>query len=518
MHFLQLAICISVTRGECGSSTCVDPPPSKCGGKICPFTFIKQKKKTAEIETQLPLGTSGKSACPYADVDPEDQNPNTLCGSKNCPYVAQVKEENIECDDSKCLILPINTLICATSAEPCPYKYGAKSTHPYTNDKWFVQEAARPYSGSASPYDYLSSVDNNYPFDMAINYPLFPITQPIPVPPCPYITKKTKKSTICGKPVCDTGDYFNNNMGICGAPKVYSCDSPNTNPCNSPDCKAFQNKQKLGANYHGALVDNVCIHPTSPYGKGICGDLKMYSCDSPNVNPCESPDCKVFQNKQKSTNKYNGAQADNFCINATCPYGKGICGDLRKYSCDSPNVNPCGSPDCKVVHDSQIPENYLLNQVTPRPDMNKCHLKTCPFFEQLIFCTDCGGVMSGHSDEAVKNTELATKSNEEAASVGAINEAENNVQANLEGEDAGTNKDENVISKTATLDVVNKPGNEISDNQATQIDNLSLYSYPGVQLGHKDCMPQKPMVPQNMGWLWNCIPAYGNIKVNTDLF
>lgn len=462
------AVCdlhISGAKGECGSTTCIDPPPSKCGGPLCPFTFKRAAKITAETDTELPSGTCGNSSCPYADVDPEDQDPNTLCGNKNCPYMTEIKPEKIGCGNDKCPISATNTFRLTTPAVPCPYKYGTKSTHPYTNDKWFVQEAARPYSGSASPYDYLSSLENNYPFDMATNYPLFPITQPTPVPLCPYMTKKKKQPSVCGKPGCATGDYFDNDISICGGPK-------------------------------------------------------MYSCDSPNVNPCESLDCKVFQNKPKSAAIYNGSQVDNFCINATCPYGEGICGGQRMYSCDSPNINPCGSPDCKVFQDDVVPKTNSLNQAVPLPDTSKCHSKTCPFFEQLIFCADCGGVMPSQSNDNVKNKEDATKDIKKETSVIVMNEAENDVQVNVEGEDAMVNTDENLADENLAGEKENLDVNEMENafSEETQIDNVSLYSYPGVQLGHKDCLPHKPMVPQNMGWLWNCIPAYGSIKVNTFHF
>ncbi|GLV40228.1 uncharacterized protein CBL_03623 [Carabus blaptoides fortunei] len=352
-----------------------------CGGTACPYTLTNTPEPAS---TSYPSSSNGKTelGLDYLKTGQVD-----FCGRPSCPYTSigntfnqnvqrntvTARSNNVNCEQPTCPFSKSvdNNLLTGMATGIFPsgntdakqYHCGSPSctnlnpssmvyTHYYANDYGFVQEAARPYCGSASPYDYLSSINNKYPNVLASNYPTFDSSNVAGCSvPCPYLTNQDGRARI--------------------------------------------------------------------EDDGICGTGKNYSCDHPDVEKCGSPDCKITEGKTS---------------------------DLKRFQ----------------------------------------------------FCEDCGGVKP--EQEIAKTVTYDASTSETTKHI--------NTPANVEEEKTMIQKlSEKVVIKSneSARATVN---NEESITKVPKKKDKKpvLYTYPGIQIGHKDCLLDKKQVPGNMGWLWNIVP------------
>lgn len=356
-----------------------------CDNITCPIT-------TNYLKTE-PVDLCGRPSCPYTSIgNTPNQNvlrnnltdqPNTLdCGEPTCPF-SKTAQQN--------LLTGLATGIFPSGNSTCPnqttnigakqYHCGSPSctnlnpssmiyTHYYANDYGFIQEAARPYCGSASPYDYLSSINNKYPTVLASNYPTFNNSNFTGSVPCPYLSNK--------------------------------------------DGRAKMDKDEED---------------------GICGGGKTNSCDHPDVEKCESPDCKM-------TNKTSNLKNFLFCED---------CGGVKFEQKISEIIKSAES-----ISDTMNCNNTQIDKVEEKTMVQKLSEK------------------------------VVMKSNDSAMKFAHTN---------------GKKK----ISKEESVTIMTKKNDK----------KPVLYTYPGIQIGHKDCLMDMKQVPGNMGWLWNILPQ-GNKEVNIN--
>lgn len=497
-------------RKKCHSTKVVldEPPKEECQGdpcqnKECPYADKKKRfvagcgsascaypryklglvDQDASLEyMMLPPAISGKCGSPNCDypIQPDlppihwdcpDPLPKGACKNPNCPLQSPALKK---------IKVPIKKNIC--SCQDCPYAFPPpcglpscpfrENPCPFLEKKKVSKDCFCPSSSSDEEKKDLCS-NPSCPFA-----PSSPINQNVDDPTCkgeivtcsnpncPFATQKKEK----GK----KSEEFCGHQGCPWSSKLKK----------TSECDRIKSEE----------VD-LCGNPTCPYAVYGQESIKPSECDknktSENVDLCHNPTCPYVVYAHES-NDYKCPLAETTdscdhpsCPNPNCPFEK------EKTSSDTEgevcNENKfCGNPNCSYHKRRSIEPNskeYLKSNAECYESEEKCDNPTCPYTNNY------------ESDDKNKNG----KERKTSKVSGAI------VESNIVIKNGNTWKNYSEQNNNAGT----KP--KIKKKRGKFVYSMGNM-YPGVKIGHKECVTQVFNVPPKMGWLWNVSPDIVRLK------
>lgn len=449
--------------GTCGSPKCKlkllpDPPPLEPIHWDCPDPLPKGPCKNPECPLQskelacfkVLKGPCGSEKCPYA--------PPPWCGAPSCPF---------------------------GSPKPCPF---AAPPEP--------EESNELCGNPDCPYAQKEENDicenPNCPFAKTkpaeCNNDNCPFKQNVPSnddicdnPECPYALPK---SVLCENPECP---YPPKTQEICENPdcpyaaekKPSPCYVPNTpSICSNPNCPHATVSQKPSPCYVPVDENEICGSPYCPMAAN-----SVPPCPYPASCPYNPPPCPFLQSSN-----------DVICTDPFCPYIVPIC---RFYPC------PIVPNECMM----QPPP-----MICPKP-VDTCTPETCK--------RNSEDKQNSGSEVEVKDSEPTEYKRDSIISDGCRDGTCKAGTGNIECDECGMgsqsspllgeSKQKGVKRGSQSEKAIGKKG------KGRRKRGKYVYSigdkYPGVQLGHKECLMPGFRIPPNMGWLWNVFTPCLSLKV-----
>ncbi|CAG9837930.1 unnamed protein product [Diabrotica balteata] len=511
-----------------------EPVTSRC---ITPKSAITECKSIMDQFDQVvnaykkALGPCGEVTCPFATNVIEDQ-----CRD----YCKQLKqpEEPKESKGKSCESIPCKQDLCPYREKPYPFGCGTSGCA-YAKYKTGLREedaalelmflpaplgttCGHPkcdYPGDVLPPIHWDCPDP-LPRDTCKNpnCPLQPpelqkLKCPVPNPetrgPCGSISCPYALPEPCDNPNCPFNETPCPYLGgkQTGGPNITG-DQVNEGICNNPDCPS--KKQQF---------DNFCENPNCPFKSETTDSLKNSVCSNPQCpfvfkskkNICDNPECPfALKDTENESICYNpdcpyAKKEDNICKRSPCPFDRPI---SKNSSCDNPfcpfaddsetdstcdnidcpftkkksMVSICSNPSCpanKSTGDNvcENPECPFANKERGDGD-NICGDPNCPYKKKQLdlYCSDpkCprDGFQGKEANEFVAPVQTTTK-----------------------------------VSKQAGQSATPKEKPESGTKKKAKKRGRFVYSvgdkYPGVNIGHRECVIPRRNVPSYMGWLWN---------------
>lgn len=442
------------------STSKIKPDKIKCSEVQCPFQdpiSLSIQKRFEEDKVKVACMSP---TCPYKQYKSALLEPEAMFDKQFLPIL-----NNATCGHSKCEYPAEKELppIHWDCPDPLPKGNCKNPKCPYGPPK--VEQVPRsPCGYTECPY--------------ALPEPCELLTCPFRERPCPYKKKRcVNNDDECDDPEC----VFNQILPCCpntslmslGEPlsNMPSCGNPNcplTSPaaakrnpkmdkCYNPNCpfsKATADNPKTGANSGNQLVNNEidCVRPNRGDVKG-----KEEGCE------CEKP--------PKTSVPLTCADDANLCTNPLCPT-KIPCGDRKPDDI-------CNNPDC------------LYN---PSDQCLDCENIKCP--KNLHFVQDsCWNVECPYNIEKKRREKLMKNicSNPKCKYV----KESGVVMEELSGEG-----DDTFICKPLCGEIKEKKVMTKKKVKGKYVYSLGD-TYPGMHMGHRECVMKRYLVPPNMGWLWN---------------
>lgn len=471
---------IDLVVGSCGSPKCKlkllpDPPPLEPIHWDCPDPLPKGPCKNPDCPLQskelacfkVVKGPCGSEKCPYA--------PPPWCGAPSCPFgspkpcpfapAPEPKESNELCDNPDCPF--------ANKNETCPMQQ-----KPLEDD--ICENPDCPFANTKPA----GCTNDNCPFKQMIpssesvcdnpDCPASPKSVLCKNPECPL---PPQKSEICENPDCPYAEK-----------KPSPCYVPNTpSVCSNPNCPFAAINQKSSPYY---------VPVDEPYCPMAANSVPP--CQYPAYCPYNPPPCPFLR-----------SSSDQICTDPFCPYIVPMC---RYYPC------PYVPNDCMMQPPPMIcPQPMETCKPAPQMDcpqpMETCTSETCKRgsvdqnnigserelkdSEPTVY-KRCSMV----SDECRDGTCMAGTGNIECDECGMGSQSSPLL---------GQNERKGVKRGSQSEKAIGRKGKGRSKR------GKFVYSvgdkYPGVQLGHKECLMPGFRIPSNMGWLWNVFTPCLSLKV-----
>ncbi|EFA06328.1 uncharacterized protein LOC659255 [Tribolium castaneum] len=510
---------------------CPDPlPKGRCKNPDCPYL----PKEIKCLNAVLAKGPCGNFNCPFSPPPPCD-SPTCPFASKECPYAEKSETESV-CDNPECPFAPKKENSLCDNPE-CPYR-GKKEPPPSCSPPPPSCPPVNPclqnllayyamvtgngdllrvcYGGPECPYDNNKAKKKPSPCYIP--------DDPCANPKCPYVKQKPSPcyppNDSCANPECP---YVKKTPSPCHPPDD-SCANPECPYMEkSPDMECDKTKQN----------DDFCGNNECPYAPKTC-----YTKPPPCYPPEEEgvcpgpPPCPFNLSILQSLLPFFPI---TICPEGTCPYGGTGLQDLLQMCmgavecpkpCPPPPPQPCtmmeekkdgdvcANPSCQYKKTDEKSKELnegveYTSETRVEIDNAPCTRETCQSQGGQLVCTECpcsgggGGEFEGGGLE-----EGATEYR-----------SDTRISVDMAPCTPGTCK-----SKGGKLvcDVCpcggRKKGAEIAGGKKKKKKKRKRFvytigdKYPGVHIGHKECVLPAHNVPPRMGWLWNIFTPCLNLK------
>ncbi|CAH1187257.1 unnamed protein product, partial [Phyllotreta striolata] len=366
-----------------------------------------------------------------------------------------------------------------------------------------------------------------------------PIPSGCSVPCCP----EKKKPGCCCEKDNDSEESFCDSpecpLNVAKRPKGTGC-LPKPTSCENPECpsRAYQRHKKKDSDdelicdnddcpYREGMGnrddDDVCANPLCPYNDA---PKKNQKCANPNCpfagaedgdfddfdenydgSICSNADCpfQAYKNKKKS----------DACDNPCCPQ-KGklsketeeVCNDCTDLLCnnpDCPNFKPptkssgpqyCDNPVCPFSKEYQT--SVCVDPFCPYAQpLPSCGIPNCPYEKKpIMFCP------SPICPSKFPKTPVESEAEDKPPAKPSPNAED---KKKKERRDSGTSEKQQPAVKSIGTDTKSKKG---KSSYAYELGD----QWPGVKIGHKECLLPYFRVPQKMGWMWCLQQPYFRCK------
>lgn len=474
-----------------------------CGTPTCPFSqnmiedYCKSKCRTSKVVIEDTQGEDCKTdpcdveECPYAERKRIFQ---PGCGSANCAY-SRYKLGLVDEDASlEYMMLPpaISGKCGSPNCEyplppnlppihwdcPDPLPKGACKNPNCPHQPPDLKRITVP-----SKKKMCSCQDCPYAFPPPCGLPSCPFREN----PCPFLNKHKDSDSACDRPSEENDVCSNPSCPFAPGPQgmIESNDSKFKGEflaCKNPNCPFVSKKDKRNnKNYTEKFNTNdeitCCGNPECPYAPYY---TKINTTDNFNSGEslnCPNPDCPIQKKIEKGGERHRTIEG-NYCGNPHCSYHNRSltqnADNFEKVECDDNDIK-CDYPDCpysKNKGDNQSLCYYVDNEETERRK-------------------------SGKGDYLSVDTKITVEKE---------NNRRNGRKSNEKG---GGNGNDNQVSKEP-VDIAPKSKNKRKKGCKFVYNFGNMY--PGVKIGHKECVSQVFNVPPKMGWLWNIPPPIVRLK------
>lgn len=493
---------ISKGNKTCMDRTCKEYDKLKFKKESCPTCEEKMVNETTYDDgcglacCLGGLAPCGSGTCPFSNQRPD-------CSDGVCPYKPPVIEPCYRDDGTLCN--PAGAMATCLMDDGPPrkkdylskFKYVDFSKYTFNKDK-YLPSSYLPGDGSDFMYGYglqpTSSEMGGGPCGSptcpmaSLDFLLDKLNKPLPDLPTLYNSQNKANVDYCGGEACPKGP----------PPPACPYATPPPRPC--PFAKFHKSKLPPKEPSRGSRSDSAqdtCGAPDCPYAakKETCG---APDCPYRAKKPCGAPDCKYANQEQvseggdyygdssqKKKKKKRKSQGDfdstASCDSSVCPFA----GMKQTSGSDDSSKVSCDNPECPFAQKEK-----------------ECNDKNCPYAKELVICQDCGGIILEDID--IKQGDSITIQEEGEDKAVRTSVAVNDKQRRQS------------MTKNGDPDKRGSASND-SDEEASKYKKLKpkihrevLYSYPGVQIGHRTCMKRGKNIPANMGWAWNKKPAIGD--------
>lgn len=506
-------------RGPCGNLRCPYSPPVSCGDRCpfsppqpcpypppgCPSNPCSPPPCYSPPGCPPPPPSCGSPSCPYAP--PPCPSPPPSCGSPSCPYAPP-----------PCPSPPpsCGSPSCPYSPPPCPSPPPPSCASPPC-----------PYSPPHCPPPPPSCPNPTCPYAP----PPCPLPPKVPCgnPACPFAPppecRPKPRKVVCNNAKCPS---VADNQSACYVPPEPAdvCENPQCpfapqpDTCSNPECPYVVKKPSPCYMPPPPPSQNMCENPQCPYAPrgpepcyvpnnsgDICTDpncplqLKIPPPCCPNDTPmiCPFDDCPFNPDSQPNP---------EICENPDCPYAGGGVEEI----CDNPGCpfnaptmpeeeSICSIPNCPYAKREKEKRKELsmarqgqqrnstgdggieitIGDRDPNEDWTPCVPTTCMAEGGTITCDECEGPADGDGPK---------KGSKSAPSLG-----------------VGGSKS---IGRTSASEKVLKKGKRRKNKKSPKLSYKVGDLYPGVNIGHTECIIPGRNVPAKMGWLWNVhVPCVG---------
>ncbi|CAH1955441.1 unnamed protein product [Acanthoscelides obtectus] len=518
---LELACLPPAISGKCGHQKCPYPWPSDllpihwdcpeplpkgpCRNPNCPH----QPANLRNIKCPPPKpGPCGKVTCPFAMPEPCDK-PNCPFRPRPCLFLEQEKlkkrqQERREVQDAG------GVEVCENPE--CPF---AQQGNPVEHDPRYEGEfesCANPACPHAqTPRKKKTRGSPNCPFaDEGPNE--------CANPQCPF-APPSPKTNFCGSPQCPhalkpkaKGD-FSGNLDCPNAPNPAEVDSGS-----NPKCP-FAAKQKKSE-------DSFCGNPACPYNPQQ-ENTSDEVCDNPKCPAkkrkieqegiCENPGC-AYQNSDQCATLYDddldnkrpseekcpkveakcAEDAGDVCDNPECPFGNNKAGE--EFICRDPlcmyaqPLASCGIPDCpyEPIPFLYCPSRKFPSNRPPPPQSSRRSSSACYREAQPGGEPECDGDEKLRKDECENRRQSFSSARRTSATL----------------EAGASRRSSSKKTELAGLERGDAEGKKKHRKKRSAFVYSVGERYPGVKVGHKECVTPVFNVPPKMGWLWNVGTMY----------
>nr|CAI5856737.1 unnamed protein product [Callosobruchus analis] len=497
---------------------CPDPlPKGACRNPNCPH----QPADLRKIRCPPPRpGPCGKVTCPFAMPEPCEK-PNCPFRSRPCPFLEEERLKKQQEAEGQ------NNGVAVCENPDCPF---SQQEDPVEDDPRYQGEfeaCENPACPHAKPPKKKKSCGN----------PSCPFAEQEPKecanPECPFApTTPSPKTNFCGNPQCPHAPKPKANGDFCGNPDCPHAPKPPADDfCGNPKC-TFAPKQEKSE-------DSFCGNPACPFNP-----QQQNTSDE----PCDNPKCPA--------NKVKKDQED-ICENPDCPYQTSDQGEVssrKKSLCDNPecpdNKQPadekcpkqdancadaadvCDNPDCPFGNNKGggefICRDPFCMYAQPLPS---CGIPNCPFEPvPLLYCPSrkCPSNRPQSTQERRRSSSVCYREDEPGEAhendgeEGTCDDDCDNIRrssssANTPSEGSGKRRSSLRRSSVASGaveggDAEQSPNSDDKKKKRRKKRSAFVYSvgdrYPGVKVGHKECVTPIFNVPPKMGWLWNVSTGY----------
>ncbi|XP_023310511.1 uncharacterized protein LOC111691627 [Anoplophora glabripennis] len=433
-------------------------PPAvsgKCGHPKCPYPLQPNLPPIHwDCPEPLPKGICKNPNCPLQPPDLKKlkcpaPKPGP-CGSSDCPYALPPP-----CDLPTCPFRPKPT---------CPFlekeqKVSCYQPEQQEEEEYVCENPECPFANE--------KINPSESFDMKGQF------IDCANPQCPFATKgkpcrpkaKSDKMNICGNPSCPFANV--RKMKLCG----------------NPSCPYAPKPKKQSYS---------CGDPQCPFAEMTNGTSKPKKSDV-----CDDPNCPFAgMNHPLSKPPKNKSNETENCDNPDCPFNEEKCSKTSADCNESQSV--CENPECPFAEKEQPPvcDDPLCPYMQPLPS---CGIPGCPY--EPIPVIPCPGPKKQSivkQPASSQDPETIVMVETEIVQV-SVEKGENNEVCG----DNGGGKVEQIEME--------KNGKKKKKKRSKFVYTMGN-QYPGVKVGHKECVTPMFKVPPKMGWLWNIPMEVMNLK------
>ncbi|XP_074042075.1 uncharacterized protein isoform X1 [Leptinotarsa decemlineata] len=493
------------------------------------------------------LGPCGEATCPYA------QNLAEVSCKKLCdqPVVSEKIEDAQDVESVSC-----NSIPC--SMESCPYREPKKKKFlagcgspqcAYTKYKLgLIDDDAALELQFLPPAISGKCGHPKCPYPLKSDLPPIHWDCPDPLPKgncknpeCPFLPQELKmlkcpglRKGPCGSTTCPYALPAPCDLASCpfrqkpcpfleeqqNNKEDASCSlsSRDERICENPDCPFTKKEDEVSTNLDSSSIKGEftkCENPDCPFTRKDEEIKKLKSCRVAKKSiqsPCGNPDCPFTdvnpekaekKKKQRKSSGENPGQleaANDICENPQCPFQKKIKKNSAGEVCDNPNC-PFAEKKNAIGDKGKIKRNICDNPECPfvkkKSDEPICNDPYCPYAQPL---PSCGVPNCPYEPVPVLNV-TSEKSSKRGSK-------EESCDKKLE-------EDVVLVETETTLVCEEAPEQEeYYEESQPKIEKKKkkrrgkfVYStgdkYPGVKIGHRECVTPVFNVPPRMGWLWN---------------
>ncbi|CAH1163676.1 unnamed protein product [Phaedon cochleariae] len=511
---------IPCTMEECPYKENKNRFPAGCGSPRCAYAAYKLGlvDDDAAIELQfLPPAVSGKCGHPKCEYplkpdlppihwDCPDPLPKGNCKNLNCPFLppdlkvmkCKVPKKG-PCGSTSCpyaLPPPCDVPSCPFRQKPCPFLEQQQqgdmkaSCSMNSKDGEICENPDCPFANNGDDQSACFQDENlKGEFQTCAN------------PGCPFANKtgNGKGDDACINVKCPSK---NNRKKDNDARK--SKKKSTSRNCDNPDCPFADSKKKKIVQKKSS---SVCENPDCPFAKKTL-DTENTSKSS---SLCDNPDCPFAKSSQNTTQS-------NLCANPDCPFANksstsSSTSSSEKCSHKSANCengSVCSNPNCPYtgIKEDPICNDPFCPYLQPLPS---CGVRNCPY-EPVpgIYCPspNCPAMSVGTVQQSKS---LREQRQQERNSTSNQKSGENVVGQTdivLETQMSVVRKSKEAVRASKEQpDSKEQPQAVKGNGNGKKKRGKFVYSmgdkYPGVKVGHKECVTPMFNVPPKMGWLWN---------------
>ncbi|KAB0792766.1 hypothetical protein PPYR_14725 [Photinus pyralis] len=478
-----------------------------CGQSICPFAFNVIDESCKKLCFPPPTDSdSVNGTTPRVSTEP---NVLSACGTPSCPYS---RPQSVEADKT----FQAQQLKSACGKPTCPFTKQrlGMTTDDDVMDLQYMTARCKPPPCHSAPVTPSRPLDPIH-WDCPEPLPKGPCRNP----QCPFKPKELRYTAKgpCGSEQCpfaippfcgDTNCPFSPPQPCPNAqpPPPPTCGDPTCPFVSPPPAPACDPAQCPPSPCFTTCIMPCCTNATCPANPPTCGDafcplnLPARPCPGSSAGGRAPSAGRPFTPRKPSPCFIPENQAD-LCDNPQCPF----------QSSAPDNNSVCANPDCSYNKNSPSFDSICPNPDCPYRDGNAakmqakdsvCSNPECPF---------------GVHSECV-NGDIPTAFPCEIELGGATipveldNHRRSSRKASLGAGDDGTAIPQRFSNNTPipSSDVA-KPtrrmrGKRRKANYVYKLGDL----YPGVNVGHRECIIPGRNVPAKMGWAWNIdVPCVG---------